>query len=111
MTKKAGAAKKTRMVKKTKVSKTSVDEFDVGKVITAVYVGDSRNYHIYQLAGNEGTVVGGLYFSKKEEVPRQANLALLTTTDKEWRPLVEVLQANAREGSKNYDRLTSILAG
>lgn len=78
--------------------------------VSAVYVGDSTNYHIYQVA-NGKKVVGSLYFDKESEVPKEVTLNLLTPANKEWRGIVEKLRGNAREGSKNYDRLSLVLAG
>ena len=77
--------------------------------ISAVYVGDSTNYHIYQVA-NGKKVVGSLYFDKENEVPKEITVRLLTPVNGEWRGAVEKLRGNAKGGSKNHDRLTAVLA-
>jgi len=106
-------AKKATRVKDDKVVK---GEVSYGAIIlertTAVYVGDSTNYHIYQIAdGNGKKVVGTLYFSKDDEAPSKVVVSLLTPAHGKWRGIVEKLKGKAKEGSKNYNRLTSILAG
>ena len=78
--------------------------------ISAVYVGDSANYHIYQVA-NGKKVVGSLYFDKENEPPKAISINLLTLVDGEWRGIVEKLRDGAREGSKARDRLISVLSG
>lgn len=101
------ATKKVR-AKKAGEKKASTPESSL-KEVTAVYTGDSANYHIYQAVDTDG-VVGTLYFTKESTPPKNIVMELLVPSDKNWRKLVEKLQANAREGSKAHDRLTSILA-
>lgn len=80
-------------------------------IVSAVYVGDSANYHIYQVANGKRVVVGSLYFDRENEVPREVVISLLTPANEDWRGIVEKLRDAAREGSKSRDRLTAALAG
>jgi hypothetical protein len=77
----------------------------------AVYTGDSANYHIFQIASEEGDVVGSIYLSKKEDIPEGLDITLITPNRDKflWRKNVEDLKDRARDGSKAEAKLKRIL--
>jgi hypothetical protein len=76
--------------------------------LQAVFTGDSRNYHIFQIV--DDNVVGSIYISKDvESTPKTLEIENLTAGDIKWKTLLTVLASKARPGSKQAKKLERVL--
>lgn len=76
--------------------------------LSAVYTGDSPNYHIFQVV-DSGDFVGSMYIKKKSDngIPEGLGVTFVTPSrDKvAWRKGMNELLDRAREGSKAEQKL------
>ena len=76
--------------------------------LSAIFVGDSKNYHTYSLQG-EGAV-GNIYISKGvEEVPKALAVRLIVQGEDEWLALAEAQLEGMRPGGKAWARLNEMV--
>lgn len=80
--------------------------------LNAVFTGDSANFHIFQVVG-EDDYVGSLYVRKatNEPIPERVELTLITSSrDYElWKQGLNTLISKARDGSKAKKKLIKAL--
>ena len=57
----------------------------------AVYTGDSKRYHKFEIVGEEN-FVGSLYVKKEGSVPGKVEVELISKGNSEYEELVKILQ-------------------
>jgi len=80
--------------------------------LTAVYTGDSSNYHIFQVVDG-GDFVGSLYVKKTSDngIPEGVEVTFITPSRDKflWKKGMEELLDRARSGSKAEQKLIKTL--
>ena len=76
---------------------------DNGKKLEAVFVGDSKRYHKFQIL--DGEVVGTLYFPKAHDSPKKVAVVMTVPADKRWGKCAEELLSRGNPDSKGYIQL------
>jgi len=81
------------------------------KEVNAVYAGDSRKFHIFQIEDDTGESVGSVYVSKEVELPNEIEVSLITPQRDKflWETLLCKLISKARKGSKAEAKLQRTL--
>lgn len=75
--------------------------------LVAVYVRDTKNYHVYMLVGE---ITGTLYFPKDGEVPGDVVINLLTQSDGNiWKEGIEEVLSKTFAGGKTYAQIKKTL--
>ena len=78
----------------------------------AVYTGDSRNFHIFNIVDEESNIVGSIYVNRKIDIPEGLDINMITPNRDHflWETKVRFLLEKSQPGSKNEKRLKKVLS-
>lgn len=77
--------------------------------LEAIYTGDSKNFHSYQIASHG--FVGSVYVPKsKEQIPNMAAVELIGPADGRWIEKAQALLGGMSPNGKAYAKLSRAIA-